>query len=90
MDLLKKIWAFSFAVKKKDVTSVVVNIILWVVGIVIASVVLGLAGWIGSLLPGVLEGLVGWALRAIGSLVDLYCVAGIVLSVLNFCDVLKD
>lgn len=90
MDAIKKIWAFSFTVQKKNATSLVVNLIVWVLAAVIAGLLIGLAGWIGGLLPEVLGGLIGWVLRIIGTIVDVYCVVGIVLAILNFCDVLKD
>ena len=89
MDILKKIWFYSFKVEKKNVSSLVVNLIAWVVAAFIAGAVLWLAsaltGWIpliGSLI-GVLVGIVGGA-------VELYSLIGIVLSILVFVDVLKD
>lgn len=90
MDSLKKIWAFSFVTQKKNVSSLVINLIIWVVAAVIAGLMIGLAGWIGGLLPEILSGLIGWVLRIIGTVVDLYCVIGIVLSILYYCDILKD
>ena len=90
MDMVKKIWAFSFTVQKKNTTSLVVNLIVWVLAAVIAGLLIGLAGWIGGLLPDFLGGLIGWVLRIIGTIVDVYCVIGVVLSVLNYCDLLKE
>ena len=83
MDTIKKIWAFSFTVRKKDTTSLVVNLIVWILAAVIAGLLIGLAGWIGGLLPDFFGGLIGWVLRIIGTIVDVYCVIVVVLSVLN-------
>ncbi len=89
MDLLKKIWAFSFTVKKKDVTSLVVNLIIWIVAAAIAGLVLWLATAITGWIP-VVGWLVGILVGIIGTVVEIYSLVGIVLSILNFCDVLKD
>lgn len=50
---------------------------MWVVGFV--------TGWIP-----VVGALVGIVLRLIGIVVDVYAIAGIVLSVLNYCGMLKN
>ena len=89
MDLLKKIWAFSFTVKKKDVTSLVVNLIIWIIAAAIAGLVLWLATAITGWIP-VVGWLVGILVGIIGTVVEIYSLVGIVLSILNFCDVLKD
>ena len=89
MDLLKKIWAFYFTVKKKDVTSLVVNLIIWIIAAAIAGLVLWLATAITGWIP-VVGWLVGILVGIIGTVVEIYSLVGIVLSILNFCDVLKD
>ena len=89
MDLLKKIWAFYFTVKKKDVTSLVVNLIIWIIAAAIAGLVLWLATAITGWSP-VVGWLVGILVGIIGTVVEIYSLVGIVLSILNFCDVLKD
>ena len=89
MAFLKKFWPYSFTVEKKNVVSLVVNIIIQL----IAAVVAGLLIWIASAITGwipVLGWILGILLGAVGTIVDLYCLIGIVVSVLNFCDVLKD
>jgi hypothetical protein len=45
-----------------------------------------LIGIVGGLPIAIL----GWAARIVGGLLDLYCVAGIVIQVLVFAKVLKD
>lgn len=80
MDMLKKFFPFSFNVKEKDVTSLIVSIIIYIVVMVISGVVMALL----SLIPivNLLTGIVGW-------IVELYAVCGIVISVLNFFNILK-
>ena len=88
MDLIKNIWFFSFKVEKKNVSSLVVNLIVWVVAAVLAGLVLWLAaaltGWI-PLIGGLIGGIVGF----IGGVIEIYSVIGIVLSVLKFLDIVK-
>ena len=89
MAFLKKFWPYSFTVEKKNVVSLVVNIIIQL----IAAVVTGLLVWVAGMITGwipVLGWIIGILLGAVGTIIDLYCLIGIVVSVLNFCDVLKD
>ena len=89
MDILKKIWFYSFKVEKKNVSSLVVNLIVWVVAAFAAGIVL----WLATALTGWIP-VVGWLIGVIvgiaGGVVELYSVIGIVLSILVFLDVLKD
>ena len=80
MDLLKALWPLSFKVKEKDVTSLVVQLIVLIVVCAVAGVAIGLLVWIP---------IIGWIIGIVGSLVGLYCVIGIVLCILQFCAVLK-
>ena len=72
MDMLKKFFPYSFGAK--DVASLVVKIIVYLVAGAVA-------GWIVGLLP-VVGGL-------LGSLVGLYGTVGIVVLVLDYLKVLK-
>lgn len=89
MDLIKKIWFYSFKVEKKNVSSLVVNLIVWVVAAFVAGIVL----WLATALTGWIP-VVGWLIGVIvgiaGGVVELYSMIGIVLSILVFLDVLKD
>ena len=87
MDFLKKFFPFSFGIK--DTANFVVKIIVYVVAMIIGGVLLGIIGWLNSLLPAGLAGLIGIILGLIGSLINLYCTAGIVVLILVFCKVLK-
>lgn len=89
MDMLKKIWFYSFKVEKKNATSLVINLIVWVVAAFIAGIVLWLASALTGWIP-VIGGLIGIIVGIVGGVVELYTLIGIVLSILVFVDVLKD
>ena len=78
MDMLKKIFPFSFGVK--DITALVVALIIYIVGGAVLGVVFGLLAKIP--LIGILFGIVGWA-------VGVYCFVGIVLAVLDYFNLIK-
>ncbi len=94
MDLLKMLFPLSFVESfdallakfnlsfggKKEVTTLIVKLVLYVVAMILSGVVFGLLGIIP--LVGLLFGLIGWA-------VGLYALAGLVLAVLDFFKVLK-
>lgn len=80
MDMLKKVFPFSFNVKEQDVTSLIVSIIIYLVVMVVSGLVMWILGFIPVI--NILTGIVGWV-------VEVYSVAGIVLAVLNFLNVLK-
>ena len=83
MDLLKKFWPMSFNLKEKEVKPFVVTLVIYVVAGFIAGVLLGILGLIKLPLLGVILGLVG-------TVVDVYCTAGIVFAILKFVNVFKD
>ena len=80
MDLLKKYWPTPFKVKEKDVNSFVVNLIIFVVVCAVAGAIIGLLTNIPIL---------GYVFGAIGGLLELYGLIGIVLCILIFCGILK-
>ncbi len=79
MELLKKIFPLSFKFSD-SVANLVIGILIYLVAGAVAGVAIGLLAKIPVV--GILIGLVG-------GLVDLYCLAGIVIQVLDFCKVLK-
>lgn len=88
MDFLKKFWPMAF--KKNDsVGNLVIGIIIYVVVAILAGVVIALAGLLTGWIP-VVGFVLGILLRAIGTLVEVYTIAGIVLKILAYFDVLKD
>ena len=80
MEFLKTLWPTPFKVKSKDIGSLLVQLIIFVLVCVVASVLIAIL----SHLP-----IIGWIIGIVGGLIDLYCVVGVVLAVLKFCDVLK-
>ena len=78
MDMIKKLW--PWALKAKDVKSLVITIVICIVADFVCGLVLGLLGAIP--LIGIIFKLVGWV-------VGIYFLVAIVLAVLNFLGVLK-
>ena len=87
MELLKKIFPFSFK-KSDDVANLVISIILHLVAAILAGAVIGLATLIVGWIP-IVGAIIGWALGVIGSLIELYVIAGIVIKILVYAKVIK-
>ncbi len=87
METLKKIFPLSF--KRTDTAgSLIVGILLYLVVGIVAGVVIGIAGLLtGIPVVGFILALV---LRLLGSIVDLYVLAGIVIQILVFAKVIKE
>lgn len=79
MDMLRKYFPYAFA-KKDGFTGLVINIIVHIVVAAIASIVI----WLGSMVP-----FVGVVISILGSLVGLYILISMILSVLDYLQVLK-
>ena len=79
MDMLKKIFPLSFQ-SKPDIASLVINIL-------IQLVVSAVAGWVISIVASI--PLIGIIFGLVGSLVGLYFLAGIVISLLDYFKILK-
>lgn len=79
MDILTKLFPFSFQ-PKADMTALVINVVIYVV----VAAVIGFVLAIIKKIP-----IVGLIPKIICSLVELYVVIGIVLSVLDYMQVLK-
>ena len=71
---------FPWSRKAKDVTGLIISIIIYLV----LSVILGAAFGLLSKIP-----VLGWIIGIIGSLVGIYCLIGIVISILVFLKVMK-
>ena len=82
MDTLKSLFPLSFKYTK-DVANLIIGILIYIVVGAIGGVLIGIVG-------GLPIAILGWAARIVGGLLDLYCVAGIVIQVLVFAKVLKD
>ncbi len=86
MDTLKKFFPYSFGIK--DTSNFVVKIIVYAVASIILGAIVGVLAWLVGLTPAV-GGILSWVVGTLGSLVSLYCFAGIVILVLVFTKVLK-
>jgi len=78
MDMLKKFFPFSFGAK--DVANLVIKIIIYLVVGTVLGIVIGLLAGIP---------VIGIVVSLVCSLIDLYCLAGIIIAILDFCKVLK-
>ena len=88
IETLKKFFPLSF--KRTDTAAnLVVGILIYIVAGIIAGAVIALSALITVWIPFI--GLIiGWALGLIGSLVEVYVVAGIVIQILVFAKVIKE
>lgn len=80
MDFLKKLWPTCFKVKEKDVASLIVQLIIFILVCAVVGLLIGIL----AKLP-----IIGIIFSIVGSLVELYGLVGIVLCILNFFNVLK-
>ena len=87
MDLLKKIFPLSWKYKNSG-KDLIIGIIIYVVAAILGGVLLAIAGLFTGI--PVLGAILGIVLRAIGALIDVYVLAGIVIEVLLFTNILKD
>ena len=87
MDTLKKFFPLSFKYTG-SVANLIIGILVYILVGIIAGALIGLAGLITGWIP-VLGSIICWLLRIVGSLVEIYVVAGIIIQVLAHCKVLK-
>jgi len=87
METLKKFFPLSWKYAK-EVADLVIGVIIYVVAAVIASAVIWLATLVTAWIP-VVGGLVGIVLGLLGTLVDIYATAGIVILFLVKFNVIK-
>ena len=80
MDILKKLWPIPFKITEKDVTSFVVQLVIFILVCAVASVLIGIL----SLVP-----IVGILVGIVGRLVELYGLIGTILCSLVFLGVIK-
>lgn len=88
MDALKKIFPTAFGVKGSDTSSMIKALVVHIIMFVVASVAIWLVGFLTGWVP-LLGSLVGLILKLIGILVDVYAVAGIVIAILCYLNILK-
>ena len=78
MDMLKKIWPTPFKVEQKNVVSLIIQLVIF---LIICAVV----GWLISVLAQI--PVIGIIAGIVGALLEIYSIVGIVLFVLNFLGV---
>lgn len=86
MDLLKKYWPRAF--KTKDVGSLIVNILIYLIAGAVITFVVKLVGGLLGIIP-LLGGIIAAVLGLLSYIIDLYCLVGIVLTILKLCKVVK-
>lgn len=80
MDFLKTLWPTPFKIKEKDLISLIVQLIIFLV-------VCAVVGWLIAILSKIaIIGVVFWI---IGSLMELYSIVGIVLCILKFLGMVR-
>ena len=88
METLKKIFPLSFK-EHKGAADLVIGILVYIVVGIIAGALIwlgtALAGWLG-----VIGAIIGWAFGVVGTVVDIYVLAGIVIEILVFAKVIKE
>ena len=87
MSFLKKLYSSAFKMQKGNVKPFVILLVLYVLVPAVLDIA---AGLLGSLLPNPFNMIFGWIVGVIGILVSLYCLGGIVVAILKFCDVIKN
>ena len=75
MDILKKLWPTAFAIKTKDVVSLVIQLVIFLV-------VCAVVGWLIAILASI--PVIGLIFTLVGALLEIYSIVGIVLCVLKF------
>ena len=86
MDLLKKLFPYSFGTK--DVANLVIKTIVYIVVTAVLGALIGLSTILVAWIP-VVGLLVAWLLGIISSLAGIYCLAGIIVLFLDYFKVLK-
>lgn len=86
MDMLKKLFPRAFAAteQSKLINALIVYVVILVVGALVGWLVGTLLGWIP-----VIGFIVGLILKIAGTIVDVYAIGGIVLTLLVYFKVLK-
>ena len=87
MDALKKIFPVSFK-RAGSVADFIIGLIIYAVIAIVAGLIIGFAGVLTGWIP-VIGAIIGLILRLVGSLVELYILAGIVILILVFTKILK-
>ena len=87
MDTLKKLFPLSWKYSK-GVSNLIIGILIYLVVGIVAGVLIAFAGAITGWIP-VISKLVALVLRAACALIDIYVIAGIVIQILVFAQIIK-
>ena len=80
MDFMKTLWPTPFKIKKGDLASFLIQLIIFLVMTAVAGVVIGFLSGIA---------IVGVIFSILGSLLGVYSLIGVVLCILVFCGVVN-
>lgn len=80
MDYMKKFWPTPFTIKEKDITSFVIQLLMFVVICAVIGVLIGVLAKIA---------IIGIIFSIVGGLMELYGLIGIILCVLKFLGLVK-
>lgn len=80
MDYMKKFWPTPFTIKEKDITSFVVQLLVFVVVCAVVGVLIGVLAKIA---------IIGKIFIIVGGLMELYGLIGVILCVLKFLGLVK-
>ena len=91
MSFLKKLFPNVFRLQKGNVKPFVISIVIYSVLILFFGTAMGLMfGWLAALLGNPLGTILNVVVSVISCLVFIYSIAGIVLAILKYCDVIKN
>ena len=85
--LIKQLFPISWKYQKNG-KELAIGIIIYIVAFIIGGLLLGIAGLFTGI--PVLGVILGWVLRIVGALLELYVVAGIIFSILIYVGVVNE
>lgn len=85
MELLKNL--FPIKAQAEDMQSLIRAIVIYVIAMVVGAVLGILAGTLFGWIP-LIGDIIGAILSIVGWLLDIYCLAGIIISVLVYCRII--
>lgn len=80
MDILKQVWPHAFKVKEKDIAALIITLIIYVLVDIVCGVIIGLLVKIP---------IIGILFSILGSVIGLYALVGIVLTILAFLKIVE-
>ena len=90
MSFLKKLYSSAFKMQKGNVKPFVILLVIYVLVPAILGTAYGLLYGLLFVNMGTAGVVLKWVIGVISSIVGLYCLGGIVVAILKFCDVIKN